>query len=94
MGAASLSYLSTYLCAQTHIHTHTPYMQAKEPGGEGEWRRRRGRGTAQEAEPAQGAGVVRRAPPVSQACLPQLAQGNINKFLFVNATIMIQTEPV
>ena len=64
MGAAFLSCLPTCLVTLTERQTdrHTPCMQAKETGGE--WRRRereRERRQLQEAEPASGAGIVRRA---------------------------------
>lgn len=103
LGAASLSCLPTCLVTLTErqTDTHTPCMQGKETGGE--WRRSERR-QLQEAEPALGAGIVRRTRQTPRHALehnrlpgmPSTAstQGNINTASCSKATIMIKTDPV
>lgn len=73
--AASLSCLLT--CLLTHTDTNTdPAFRPRNLEESGRGGRGKGK-QLQEGEPAQDAGIVRRAWPDSQACLPQLAHKEI-----------------
>lgn len=88
--AGSSFSMSTH--SPAHTDRHTPCMQAKEPGGEGQ-RRERERRQLQEAEPAQGAGIVRRVPLAPGMLSPASAQGDVSTASCPHATMMI-TDPV